>query len=283
LAPHPPSSSAPSPAAQRKTRWIEGFARRPRSVLNRARPKFAVGCKAEAARVAIYVNKKNGFQQTETIARECPHCGAHAQLLPLAAPSFEALISTRPRHVGIVLRCALCNEPRFVRTAVHAYEPERVELAANFAEIERARERFPYSYLPAELEPLLREAFECHTAGCYNAFASMCRRTVRRALEALPGSAPRRWQEHVREALEAGEVDARTGELVTNVLFGDRIDPPEIGADEAAVLIEIVKDLLHMSYVRTAKLQAAMRMRRYFASEAAHKVTPINRVRRETA
>jgi hypothetical protein len=45
----------------------------------------------------------------------------------------------------------------------------------------------------------------------------------------------------------------------------------------------VVKELLYMSYVRTAKLQAAMRMRRYFASEAAHKVTPINRVRRETA
>ena len=233
--------------------------------------------------VAIYVNKKNGFQQTETIARECPHCGATAQLLPLAAPSFEALVSARPRHVGIVFRCAACNEPRFVRTAVRAFEADRVELAASLAEIERPRERFQYSYLPPEIETLLREAFECHSAGCYNAFASMCRRLVRRAFAGLDSHAPQRWQEQLRDALRIGEVDTRTGETVAAVLFGDGADPPEIGADEAAVLIEVVKDLAYMSYVRSAKLQAGMRMRRYFAGEAAQKVTPISRNRRETA
>jgi hypothetical protein len=233
--------------------------------------------------VSIYVNKKNGFQQTETIARECPHCGAHSQLLPLAAPSFEALVSARPRHVGIVYRCAACNEPRFVRTAVRAFEADRVELAASFTEVERARERFQYSYVPAEIETLLREAFECYTAGCHNAFASMCRRAVHRAFAALDGSAPRRWTEQMRNALQIGEVDAATSETIAAVLFGDGAEPPEIGADEAAVLIEVVKDLIYMSYVRTAKLQAAMRMRRYFAGEAAQNVTPIDRTRRETA
>lgn len=233
--------------------------------------------------MAIYVNKNNGFQQTETIARECPHCGANAQLLPLAAPSFEALVSARPRHVGIVFRCAACNEPRFVRTAVRSFEPDRVELAATLTEIERARERFQYSYLPPEIETLLREAFECHTAGCYNAFASLCRRVVQRAFASLDSHAPRRWQEQMREALQIGDVDTRTGELITAILFGDGAEPPEIGADEAAVLIEVVKDLAYMSYVRSAKLQAAMRMRRYLAGEAAHNVTPIGRIRRETA
>jgi hypothetical protein len=230
--------------------------------------------------VSIYVNKNNGFQQTETISRECPHCGANAQLLPLAAPSFEALTKTRPRNVGIVFRCAACNEPRFVRTAVRAFEADRVELAASLTEVERARERFQYSYLPPEIETLLREAFECYTAGCHNAFASMCRRIVRRAFTALDGNAPRRWQEQAREALGIGAVESRLGECIVEVLFADGADPPEIGADEAAVLIEIVKDLIYMSYVRTAKLQAAMRMRRYFAGAAAQNVTPI---RRETA
>jgi hypothetical protein len=235
--------------------------------------------------VSLYVNKNNGFQQTETISRECPHCGAHAQLLPLATPSYEALISARPRNVGIVYRCAACNEPRFLRTPVRAFEHDRVELSSSLAEIERVSERFQYSYVPPAIEALLREALECYTASCYNAFASMCRRTAQRAFADLGGHAPRRWQEQMWEVLKIGEVDARTAESISGVLFGDGAAPPDIGPDEAAVLIEVIKDLVYQSYVRTAKLQAAMRMRRYFANgDAAQNITPIEgRSRRESA
>ena len=49
------------------------------------------------------------------------------------------------------------------------------------------------------------------------------------------------------------------------------------------MLVEVIKDLLNQSYVRTAKLQAAMKMRRYLAREAGQKVTPIDgRSHRET-
>ena len=160
----------------------------------------------------IYVNKNNGFEQTETISRECPHCGAHAQLLPLATPSYEALVEARPRNIGIVYRCAACNEPRFVRAAVRAFGPERVELSANLLEVERARERFQYSYLPGNIERLLREALECYTAGAPNAFASMCRRTVQNALASLDAGTQGRWQEQVSEVLRIGELDARVSD-----------------------------------------------------------------------
>ena len=55
-----------------------------------------------------------------------------------------------------------------------------------------------------------------------------------------------------------------------------------IGADEAAVLIEAIKDIFYQAYVRTAKLQAAMKMRRFFADEHARNVTPIGRGRRDS-
>ena len=128
----------------------------------------------------------------------------------------------------------------------------------------------------------MREALECYTAGAHNAFASMCRRTVQNALASLGASATRRWQEQVREVLRIGELDARASDSIDAVLFAEDSAPPEIGADEAAVLVEVIKDLLYQSYVRTAKLQAAMKMRRYLAGEAAQKVTPIDgRSRRE--
>ncbi len=42
-------------------------------------------------------------------------------------------------------------------------------------------------------------------------------------------------------------------------------------------MIEAVKDLFYQAYVRTAKLRAAMKMRRYFV------VTPIDRARRDSS
>ena len=240
-------------------------------------------CSLEAKPLSIYVNKNNGFEQAETITRECPHCGAHAQLVPVATPSFEALIAARPRHVGIAYRCAACNEPRFVRAAVRAFDPERVELSTNLVEIERPRERFQYGYLPEPIERALRETLDCYTAGLHNAFASMARRTVRAALNDLDANAPTRWREITTEVLQIGEVDAATAGVLEAVLFGAGDEPPELDPEAAAVLIEVVKDLLYQGYVRTAKLKAAMRMRRFFAGETGSKVTSIDRGRRELA
>ena len=129
--------------------------------------------------MAIYVNKNNGFELTEPITRECPHCGTHAQLLAVANPSFDVLAQTRPKHVGLLFRCAACNEPRFLRAAVRAIDAERIELAPNLVEVERMRERFQYGYLPDTIEQLVRETLDCYSLGAHNAFATMCRRTTR--------------------------------------------------------------------------------------------------------
>lgn len=231
----------------------------------------------------IYVNKNNDFEQREVATRECPHCGALAQLLPLATPSFAALMQARPTHVGIVFRCAACNEPRFVRAAVRAFEPERVELSANLVEIEKPHEKFQFSYLGRDVEKLLREAFDCYTANCHTAFALLSRLAVDAALKDLDSAARRRWQESLSEVLQIAEVESETGRAIEAALFGDTSVPPTIGPQAAAVLIEAVKDLFYQSYVRTAKLRAAMKMRRYFVDEGARNVTPIDRARRDSS
>jgi hypothetical protein len=227
--------------------------------------------------VAIYVNKNNGFEQSEPTTRVCPHCGTHAQLLPVANPSFEVLAHTQPKHAGLLFRCAACNEPRFLRAAVRGIDEERVELAPTLVEVERARERFQYAYLPDVVEQLLRETLDCYSLGAHNAFATMCRRTTRTALRALGATARTRWQDTVHDVLRVCEVDTVTTNTVDTVLFAEDGDPPAITPDEAAVLVEALKDLFYQSYVRTAKLRAAMRVRRFFAGENAATVTPIDR------
>lgn len=227
--------------------------------------------------MSIYVNKNNGFQQAEPMTRECPHCGAQTQLLPVAAPSFELLAQTRPRNVGLLFRCAACNEPRFLRAAVRAVSAERVDLAPHLVEVERVRERFQYHYLPENLGHLLRETLECYSFGALNAFATMCRRTTRAALRDLDAGAQARWHDSLIDALRVCEIDSVTSHTLETVLFGEGEELPSVTPDEAAVLVEALKDLFYQSYVRTAKLRAAMKMRRFFATESADNVTPIDR------
>jgi uncharacterized protein with HEPN domain len=71
------------------------------------------------------------------------------------------------------------------------------------------------------------------------------------------------------------EVDAQTGAVLETLLFGAAEPELAPAAEEAAALIEIIKDVLYQRYVRDAKLKAAVRMRRYFAGETTQKITPI--------
>ena len=225
--------------------------------------------------MSLYVKNNNGFEQAETVARECPHCGATAQLIPVSTPSYEALMQSRPRHAGICFRCAACNEPRFARVAVRSFGPDRVELSSNIVDIERSKERFQFGYLPANVERLFREALDCYTADLFMAFAVMCRRTIHAAGADVGGNESRTVHDLFKDAVAISDVDAQTAAVLETLLFG--ADEPELApaAEEAAALIEIIKDVIYQRYVRSAKLKAAVRMRRYFAGEITQKITPI--------
>ena len=85
------------------------------------------------------------------------------------------------------------------------------------------------------------------------------------------------------DVLQIAEIDVDYARAIEAAVFGDPRRLQAIDEDETAVLIEVVKDLFYQAYVRTAKLQAAVKMRRFFAGERERKVTPIERARRDPA
>src|ERR1700722_5375080 len=129
--------------------------------------------------MSIYITPQDELHvDYQGIALTCPHCQTLTHLTPMAVPKFDDLSRRKPKHIGIVFRCDTCIEPIFLKFAVKAYTALRVELASNFIEIERARENFPLTYLPEEAEELFKEALNCYSAACFNAFGSMSRRTA---------------------------------------------------------------------------------------------------------
>ena len=109
----------------------------------------------------------------------------------------------------------------------------------------------------------------------------MCRRTAQAVFQDLGENGRLRIFEQAREAREMAEIDNETFGIVKKVLFGSDADAAAavagLGANEAGVLLELVKDMLYQAYVRKGKLQQAMMVRRFFAEETLDKITPIGR------
>jgi hypothetical protein len=233
--------------------------------------------------MSVYVDAQSRLHhdQERSLALNCPHCQAFSHITAVSVPQYSELVASRPSQVGVVYRCDSCNAPVFLRFAVKMYAANRVELANNFVEHERAREKFNFTYLPEESEKLFREALGCYSSGHFNAFASMCRRTAQTVFNDLGENGRLRIFNQINEAREMAEIDTDTFAVVKKVLFGTDSDTwpslPEIGAYESGVLLELVKDMLYQAYVRKGKLQQAMMVRRFFAEETLDKITPIGR------
>ncbi|MGH8208160.1 MAG: hypothetical protein ACREU6_00925 [Steroidobacteraceae bacterium] len=217
--------------------------------------------------------------QAENLAVTCPYCQVVAHITPVAVPRFEELAVHKPKQVGVVYLCDNCHAPIFLRFAVRGYGAARIELAPQFTEVERAREKFTYTYLPEEVEILFREALLCFSSGAYNAFASMCRRTAHAVFADLGETGKMRVFDELNNVRELAGIAMEPFNKLRTMLFGAENDPrpnmPLLDSYEAGIALEVVKDLLYEAYVRKGKLQQAMLVRRFFLDEtASHPTLP---------
>jgi hypothetical protein len=225
--------------------------------------------------MSIYIDNNDRLhnEQASSHVQTCPHCAVFAHITPLAIPSFRELAATRPKQTGLVYRCDACHAPIFLRTQVRSYAPDRIELSSQFEEVERALEPFDYADLPAEIETLFGETLQCYSYGLFNAFATMCRRTMQAAFTDLGESGKLRVFDELNNVREMAELDLAMFAPIKRVLFGTDADAapnyPPIDEFQAALLLEVVKDLLYESYVRRARLRQAIVVRRAAAEPAA--------------
>ena len=228
--------------------------------------------------MSVYIDlaSRLNHDQADNLAVTCPHCQVVAHITPAAVPRFEDLSVHKPRQVGIVYLCDNCHLPIFLRFTVRGYGTARIELAPQFAEVERAREKFTYTYLPEQVEILFREALLCFSSGAYNAFASMCRRTAQAAFLDLGEAGKIRLFDELNNVRELAGLASEPFNKLRTILFGSETDPrpgiPLLDSYEAGITLEVIKDLLYEAYVRKGKLQQAMMVRRFFLDETSNRL-----------
>jgi hypothetical protein len=228
--------------------------------------------------MAITLERDHGIRHPsdEQFGLECPYCGVYAHMTPQSVPDPEMILKDRPKHVGLVYQCDACHAPIFLRFATKQYHEDKVELYQNFIELERPKERFPFSYLPKQTEILFREALACYSGSNFNAFASMCRRSASSAFRAMGDSGKLRAFDEVMVAQDIAEIDDASFDPIKRILFetADEDTMPMLNRAQAGVLLEVLKDMFYQCFVRRGKLTRAIKVRRFFVQEANGELRP---------
>ncbi len=159
--------------------------------------------------------------------------------------------------------------PIFLRFAVKEYRKDGIELYRNFIELERPKEKFPFSYLPKHTEILFREALACYSNNNFNAFASMCRRAAASSFPAMGDSGKMKAFDELMIAQEIAEIDDNSFAPIKKILFEttEEEDLPILNRAQAGVLLEVFKDMFYQCFVRRGKLTRAIKVRRFFVQE----------------
>ena len=231
--------------------------------------------------MSLYIDSASRLHhdQDKSLVVTCPHCLTVAHITQSAVPRFEDLQFHRPKQVGVVYLCDACHAPIFLRFTARLYGAARIELSPQFSEVERAREKFSFTYVPKEVETLFKEALTCFAHDTFNAFGSMCRRAMQATFADLGEAGKLRLFDELNGLRELADISPELFAIVRTVLFGAELDAragvPLLDGYQAGVLLEVVKDLLYEAYVRKGRLQQAIMVRRFFLEETgSHKVTP---------
>lgn len=217
----------------------------------------------------MHLDSDNQLHDLSAGTQECPHCGRHTHLSVAAVPDFRLLLNSKPSLAGFVFQCDACHAPVFTSYRIEELNPERISFSHDPRETNRQYERFSLSYLPDPVAVNFRDALGCYSKGLLQGFAGMCRISAQTMYADLGESGKLRVFDEVEEIIQVAELDAEVAHTIRQVLFDEQAEslyfPGGLDRMSAAILLEIMKDVLYQIYIRHGRLRKALRMRRFFA------------------
>ena len=217
----------------------------------------------------MHLDSGNRLKQISSSAAQCPHCGAHAHMTATSVPDFSDLQRLKPAAAGIVFHCGACHAPIFRKYRVKQFGSEQIEFYPDGRDVEKREDRIARNYLPEIVAAYFDDAMGCYRAGLLQAFAAMCRMTIQSIMEQHGDSMKLKLYGQVDDIASLAELEDDAIVTVQDILFDTRADTiyqsGKLDRGTAAILLEVMKDLLHQVYIRRGRLSKALRMRQFFA------------------
>ena len=213
--------------------------------------------------------KSDSYQEIADmqISLVCPHCNHATSLTPTSFPNYYALMRHQPNMIGIVFKCNSCSEPVFLKFRIREYNTQYnyIDIIPEYYTVENSKESFDYDSLAEPVKGDFEEALQCYSAGAFNAFAAMCRRTIQSAAASLGAKGKDKVQQQLNDLKEMTEIDEDTFAVLKQIILDghDGAHPhlPSLSADRAVVLLDLMKDVMYQLFVRKAKLTQSIKLR----------------------
>lgn len=196
------------------------------------------------------------------------HCNTTTGITLISFPHYKYLERFRPRRVGMVYKCDACSEPIFLKFEIDSYDfgNYRVQINERFQVIENPKEDFEFEHIPEEIRKEFIEALDCYSIGAFNAFASMCRRTIQSSATEIGAKGKDKVQKQIQEMKEMADIDEETIEILKQIILDghDGAHPhlPALSRERAEILLELIKDVMYQIFVRKSKLKQAAELRK---------------------
>ncbi len=197
---------------------------------------------------------------------KCPHCNSISSLTAISIPHYQSLIRFKVKNIGIVYKCNSCDNPVFLKFKVNSYsEPNTIQISDDYETVENPLETFEFEFLPEPVRSNFKEALACYSIKAHNAFSSMCRRTIQSAATELGIKGNDKVQKQIQEMKEMSDIDEETYDILKQIIVDghDGAHPhlPIISLNRAAILLELIKDVMYQLFVRRGKLAKAAELR----------------------
>ena len=121
------------------------------------------------------------------------------------------------------------------------------------------------TYVPGSVSKDFDEARKCFGAGCYNAFASMCRRTIQSIFEDKGSEGRTKIEKqfaNFREEYPDEETIDTLDQLIKAGHDGAHPHLPEVSETRANIMLQLMNDLFDQLYNRPGRILAASEKRK---------------------
>jgi len=217
----------------------------------------------------MYLDTNNRLHGAGSLSMVCPHCKTHSHLTPSTAPQFATLYVGKATTAGMVYQCDSCKAPVFLSYLIRKIDDQRIDLDPNPQLVDQPSGQFSFRYIPEPVAASFREAMACHQNELFQAFATMCRLTAQTMFDELGEGGKLRVFDEVEQIIRLTDLEDEIAGPIRDILFDDSPQslyfPGGLDRTTCAVLIEVMKDILHQIYARFGRLRKAVKMRQFFA------------------
>jgi hypothetical protein len=195
----------------------------------------------------------------------CPHCSVSKPNLPHLWSVTTENHSGRNTRNWKIYKCGNCGG------LITAYAPQGHDDISQIYP-SKVSETFDFQYLSGEVLEDFQEALNCYSNNCFNAFASMCRRTIQSLATQLGSEGKDKVTNQLENLKNILEIDSETFTILEQIIIAghDGAHPhlPKLSPQRATLLLELMKDVLYQLYIRKVKIEESIKLRQKTIEES---------------